>query len=117
MKKIGDGVSSALLKTRMGKLVREIEILHTTTPLARWQRDRIAEVRVLCEKKEQAIIDKANQLCQQIREEHMQFEIDFIYSSMEFRKKNPDDEMHFEPQDGIGEKIKGFFNNLKVPYV
>lgn len=102
----------AIRQTRMSKLANKIHELHAITPMQPWQTQRIKEIRNICEAKEKQLFDKANALCQEIREEHMQFEVDFIIASAKFREDHPGEEMVLEPKnffERMFDKAKGVF--------
>lgn len=93
-------------------LAQEVQRLHAHTPMADWQRSRVAEIRALYEDKRQKLGEKHDVLQAELAREFMQHEVDFITASHEFRKKNPDEVWAPTAIGKMGFMAKRFWNQL-----
>lgn len=103
-----------LRKTRMSKLSREIQAFYAEHLVAPWQQDRVKEIRALCEYKYKALDKKYLELKQELTEEFMQHEVDFLHASHKFREENPGKEWRAQRSafDQVASSVKSMFSFL-----
>ena len=106
------GFRNERAKTRAYKLSRDLQTFYATHFVSVWQRERVADIRKLFEKRIKDLEMAHDHAASRTSEEYMQLEVDYLVASDQFKEKNPGEEMTWSPGTGMGIMARAFFKNL-----
>lgn len=101
-------------KLRNVRLSREIEIWYATHPLSPWQKQKVTEVREAYAVQQKNVDMAHNIASSELSDMYMEFELEYLKKSHEFREANPGKIYHEPGLAGLGSRMKSMLNNFKL---
>lgn len=110
LKKLNRSMKAERQRTLAYKLSKQISEFYATNAVSPWQKERVSDIRKLFQEKEHDLAVAHDHAVSRLSEQFMEFELDYLRASQQFKVTNPGEEMEFKAKGGFFSRV--FMTNL-----